>query len=66
MEFDHTIGSNDNGGHDSGFGKEMVESFERVPAHLKKHLRRRIPNAPKTLEGINVGLKFQFEMLRRW
>jgi hypothetical protein len=22
VEFDHTIGSNDNGGHEGGFGKE--------------------------------------------
>jgi len=46
--------------------RKMVESFERAPAHLKKHLGPRIPNAPKTLEGIYVGLKFQFEMLGRY
>ena len=46
--------------------RSMKESFERAPANLKKFLGPRIPNAPKTLEGISVGLKFQFEMLRRW
>ena len=46
--------------------RKMEVSFERAPANLKNYLGPRIPNAPKTLEGINVGLKFQFEMLRRW
>ena len=46
--------------------KKMKGSFEKAPANLKKSLGPRIPNAPKTLDGINVGLKFQFKMLRRW
>ena len=66
MDFDHTIGSNDNGGHEGGFGRKMEESFERAPANLEMYLGPKIPNASKTLEGIHVGLKFQFKMLRRW
>ena len=46
--------------------RKMEECFEKAPANLKKHLGPRIPKAPKTLEGINVGLKFQFEMLGRY
>ena len=46
--------------------RKMKDSFEKVPANLKEYLWPRIPNSPKTLEGINVGLKFQFEMLRKW
>ena len=35
VEFDHTIGSNDNGGHEVDLVRKMEVSFERAPANLK-------------------------------
>ena len=46
--------------------RRMEESFERAPAHLEMYSRARIPKAPESLEGGNVGLKFQFKMLGMW
>ena len=39
--------------------RKMEESFEKVYANLKKYLDVRISNAPKNLEGGNVGLRIQ-------
>jgi hypothetical protein len=44
----------------------MEESIERTPANLKKNLRAKLSNAPKSLESCYVGLKFQFEKLDLW
>ena len=41
--------------------RKIDECFERAPANLKKYLGLRIRNAPKTLKGTNVRLKFQFK-----
>ena len=38
--------------------KEMKEYFEGALANLEKYSRARIPNAPKSLKGGHVGLKF--------
>ena len=46
--------------------RKMEECFERAPANLKQYLAPRMPKALKTFEGINAGLKFQFEMLGNW
>ena len=43
--------------------RKWGESFERAPANLEMYLGAKIPDAPKTLDGINVGLKFQFKCL---
>ena len=66
MDFDHTIGSNDNGGHEVDSVWKMEESFERTPANLEMYLGAKIPNAPESLDGGNVGLKFQSKLLRMW
>jgi hypothetical protein len=37
LDFNHTTDSNDNGGHDGGFGKEMEESIETLTQiHIRK------------------------------
>jgi hypothetical protein len=51
MEFDHTIGSNDNGGHEGGSVRKIEESFERAPANLEMYSGAKIPKAPESLEG---------------
>jgi hypothetical protein len=38
MDFDPTIGPNDNGWKYDGFGKEMEESIERTPTNLKRNM----------------------------
>ena len=45
--------------------RKMEESFERAPVN-KMYLAVSIPNAPESLEGGDVGLKFQFKMYGRW
>ena len=45
---------------------KMEESFGRAPAILEIYLRAKIPNAPESLDGGNVGLKFQSKLLRMW
>jgi len=35
----------------------------RNPANLEAHSEARLPNAPESLEGGDVGLKFQLKML---
>ena len=62
-DFDPAIDSNDNGGDDGAMGEEVEESLERDPANLKENLEARLPNAPESLEGGDVGLKFQLKML---
>ena len=57
MDFNHTIGFNDNDGDDGEFGKEIEVSIERTPANFKTNLGTRLPNAPKSLERANVRLK---------
>jgi hypothetical protein len=54
MDFDRTIISNNNGWKYGGFGKEMGESIERIPANLKECLGARLPNAPMSLENGHV------------
>ena len=44
--------------------RKWGESFERAPANVEKYSGAKIPNAPKSLEVRNVGLKFQSKMLR--
>ena len=46
--------------------RKMEESFERTSANLEMYSGAKIPNAPESLEGGNVGLKFQSKMLRMW
>ena len=46
--------------------RKMKESFVRALTNLEKYSGVRIPNAPESLEGGHVGLKFQFKMLGRW
>ena len=41
----------------------MEESFERAPGNLQESLGAILPNAPKSLESGDVGLKFQLQML---
>ena len=43
--------------------RKWCESFEKAPANLKKYSGPKIRNAPVSLNGNNVGLKFQFKML---
>jgi hypothetical protein len=38
MDFDPTIGPNDNGWKYDGFGKEMEESIERTSTNLKRNM----------------------------
>ena len=42
----------------------MEESFERALANLKKYLGVKIPDAPESLEGGDVGLKFETQNAR--
>lgn len=51
----YTIDSNDNGGDDYGFGKEMEECIEMTPAIFKQILGTRLSNASKPLESGDVG-----------
>jgi hypothetical protein len=41
----------------------MEESIERSPANLKENLGVKLPNAPKSLESGDAGLKFHFKKL---
>ena len=45
---------------------KMKESFEKTPVNLKEYSGAAIPNGPESLDDDNIGLKFQFKMLRRW
>lgn len=62
MNLKHTIIAYDNGGDDSGFGKENEEFIKKTHANLKENLGLRLPIAPKNLESGDVGLKFQLKM----
>ena len=46
--------------------KKWEESFETALENLEKYSEPRILNALEILDGNNVGLKFQFKMLRNW
>ena len=46
--------------------RKMEECFERAPANLEKYSGARIPNASESLDGGNIGLKFQSKLLRMW
>ena len=63
MNLKHTIIAYDNGGDDSGFGKENEEFIKKTHANLKENLGLRLPIAPKNLESGDVGLKFQLKKL---
>ena len=59
VEIDDIIDYNDIGGDNGGFGKEMGGgSFVRAPSNLKKYSGAIISNAPVSLDGGNVRLKF--------
>jgi hypothetical protein len=60
---DPAIESVDNGGNDGATGEEVEESLERGPTNLEENSGARLPNAPESLEGGDVGLKFQLKML---
>ena len=62
-DVDPTINSNENGGDDGATGEEVEESLEKDPKNLEENLGARLPNAPESLEGGDVGLKFQLKML---
>ena len=46
--------------------RKWWEAFERAPANLKMYSGAKILKAPESLQGRNVGLKFQSKMLRMW
>ena len=58
-DFDPTIDFNDNSGDDDAMGEKVEESRDRYSVNLKSNSKARLPNAPKNLEGGDVGLKFQ-------
>jgi hypothetical protein len=41
----------------------VEESLERGSENLEENSRARLPNVPESLEGGDVGLKFQLKML---
>ena len=53
---------NDNGGDHGATGEELGESLGRGPENLEENLGARLPNATKSLEGGDVGWKFQFKI----
>ena len=60
--FKHIIGSNDNGGYDGGFCKEMVEFFQRDSPNFEGNSRSILPNSPKNLESCDVGSDLQLKI----
>jgi hypothetical protein len=44
----------------------MQKSIKMTPTSLKANLETKQPNAPKSLESVNVGLKFQLKCLKSW
>jgi hypothetical protein len=62
-DVDPAIESIDNGGDDGATGEEVEESLKRGPENLEENSGARLPNAPESLEGGDVGLKFQLKML---
>ena len=66
VDSDHTIDSYDNGGDDGGFGEKNGGVLWRGSYKPQKIFGTRIPDSLESLEGDDVGLKFQFKMLERW
>jgi hypothetical protein len=62
-DIDPAIESINNGGDDGATGEEVEESLERGPKNLEENSGARLPNTPESLEGGDVGLKFQLKML---
>ena len=62
-DFDPFIDPNDNGGNDGAMEEEVEECVEKDPTNLEIYWEARLPNAPKSLEGCDVKLSFQFKML---
>ena len=44
--------------------RKMEEAYKRVPTNLKKYSGARILYEPASLDGGNVGLKFESKRLR--
>ena len=62
-DFNSAIDSNKNDENDGAMGEEVEESLERDPGYVKENSETRLPNAPESLEGGDVGLKCQLKML---
>jgi hypothetical protein len=63
VEFYYNIICNDNGNYDIGFGKEIDKTLKQTSTNLKENFGARLPNAPISLQSVNIGLKFQLKML---
>ena len=62
-DVDPAVDSSDNGGDDGATGEKVEKSLERGLENLQENSGARLPNAPESLEGGDVGLKFQLKML---
>jgi hypothetical protein len=62
-DVDPAIESINNDGDDGATGEEVEEFLERGPENLEENSGARLPNVPESLEGGDVGLKFQLKML---
>ena len=62
-DFDPTINSNEMVWVMVHWVRKWGSPLIRNPANLEAHSEARLPNAPESLEGGDVGLKFQLKML---